>query len=293
MIDLSMLPAPQVIEELEFETILSELLADFISRRPDYSAIVESDPIYKLAESFAYRELLLRQRVNEGAKSVMLAYATSADLDNLSANNHTERQVIQEGDDSTVPPTPATLEDDDSLKTRAQLAWEGLSVAGPTGAYKYHALSADGKVKDACATSPEPGHVTVAILSHENDGTATDELIATVDAHLNDEERRPITDQVKVVSAEILNYEIKANLTFFSGPDQEVVFKNAQAAVDTYQTAQHKIGRDITLSGIYACLHQPGVQNVELLSPTKDLVVSKTQAAYCLNTELTMGGIDE
>ena len=46
------------------------------------------------------------------------------------------------------------------------------SVAGPTGAYEFHALSADGDVKDAAATSPAPGEVVVTVLSRTGDGAA-------------------------------------------------------------------------------------------------------------------------
>jgi phage-related baseplate assembly protein len=39
-----------------------------------------------LLQVVAYRELLLRQRINEASKAVMVAYAASADLDQIGAN---------------------------------------------------------------------------------------------------------------------------------------------------------------------------------------------------------------
>jgi phage-related baseplate assembly protein len=59
-------------------------------------------------------------------------------------NNNTERLTITPGDDTTIPPTAAVMESDADLRLRAQQAFEGLSVAGPVGAYEYHGRSADG-----------------------------------------------------------------------------------------------------------------------------------------------------
>ena len=42
----------------------------------------------------AYRELLIRQRVNDAARGVMLATASGTDLDNLAANFNVERLLI-------------------------------------------------------------------------------------------------------------------------------------------------------------------------------------------------------
>jgi hypothetical protein len=83
IIDMSTLPAPDVVEPLDYESIYQAALAEFRARMPDWSAELESDPVLKLIEVFAYRELLIRARVNEAAQSVMLAYATGADLDQI------------------------------------------------------------------------------------------------------------------------------------------------------------------------------------------------------------------
>ena len=83
--DLSSLPQPSVIEALSFEAIFGELQADFQSRYPQYSALLASDPAIKLLEVAAYREVLLRNRINAAAKASLLAFATGSDLDHLAA----------------------------------------------------------------------------------------------------------------------------------------------------------------------------------------------------------------
>lgn len=292
-VDLSKLPFPNAVEELDFETILAQWIADLQARDPAFSALVESDPAYKIMEVGAYREMLLRQRVNEAIKAVTLAYAMDADLDQIAARYNVQRLVLVPADDTTVPPTPAVMESDDSLRRRVQLSFEGFSTAGPTGAYIFHSLGADARVLDASAHSPVPGQVVVAVLSNVGDGTAPADLLAAVNTTLSDDDVRPLTDQVLVKSAEILSYSVSAVLTLYPGPDAEVVLAASQDALDAYVEQSHRLGRDVTLSGLYAALHQEGVQNVQLLTPVASVVADWDQAAWCTGTTVTIGGTDD
>ncbi|MGE5509933.1 MAG: baseplate J/gp47 family protein [Bacteroidota bacterium] len=154
-IDLSQLAAPPVVEVLDYEDILASIMADFVTRYPDYDvAELESDPAKKVLEVVAYRELLLRARVNDAAKAVMVAFARGADLEHLSALFGVERLVVQEADPDATPPLPEILETDDSLRERTQLSLEAYSTAGPYGGYLFYAISVAG-VKDAGVYGPE------------------------------------------------------------------------------------------------------------------------------------------
>lgn len=286
-VDLSQLAAPAVVEPLDFETILSAMVSDLVARDPSFSALLESDPAFKILEVAAYRELLVRQRVNDAARAVMLAYAAGTDLDQLAANYGITRLVITPADDTTIPPTPAVYEDDAALRARVTLSLEGYTSAGSQGSYVFHALSASGEVKDASATSPTPGQVVVYVLSQTGSGAASVDLINTVTAALNAERVRPMTDQVTVLSATIVNYTIEAELVTYPGPDSAVVLAAAQEAAAAYVEAQHRMGYDVTLSGIYAALHQPGVQKVNLAAPTANIIVADGEAAYCTAITLT------
>ena len=292
-VDLSKLPFPNAVEALDFETILAAMIADLQARDPSFTALVESDPAYKVMEVCAFRELLLRQRVNEAIKAVTLAYADKADLDQIAARYNVQRLVITPADDTTVPPTPAVMESDDALRRRVQLSFEGFSTAGPEGAYIFHSLGADARVLDASAFSPLPGQVEVAVLSNIGDGTAPTDLLDVVNATLSADDVRPLTDQVLVKSAEILNYSVEATLTLYPGPDSAVVVATAQAALDEYTENSHRLGRDVTLSGLYAALHQEGVQNVTLTAPLASVVAEWDQATWCTGTTLTVGGTGE
>ena len=64
-----LIEAPEVLEKLNYEQILAEMLADFKNRFSEFSALTEADPVYKILEIASYRELILRQRVNDAAKA--------------------------------------------------------------------------------------------------------------------------------------------------------------------------------------------------------------------------------
>jgi len=174
-INLSNLPSPDVLQVLDYEAELSAVLATFQARYPDYSAILESDPIMKLMEAVAYRIALKMAEWNDGARGLMLAYASGATLDHLAALVNVQRLTVTEATDAA----DAVMETDAALRARAQLAWEGLSTAGPIGAYQFHAREADGRVRDVAVHSPTPGDVVVTILGHEGDGSVTAREVVT------------------------------------------------------------------------------------------------------------------
>ncbi len=292
-INLAQVAPPDVIEQLDFEQILAAMLADLLDRAPELDAQIESEPFVKLLEVCAFRELQLRARINDAARAVMLPYSTGTDLDNLGALFGVERLMLSPAVPTAIPPIPAVYESDSDFRYRIQLSLEGLSTAGPEGAYIFHALSADGQVLDASAISPTPGQVLITVLSRAGTGVPSAELLATVLAKLSDESVRPLTDYVQVQPATIDQYQVTATLYFYAGPDREVVMANARAALEAYTAGQHRLGLDVTLSGIYAALHQPGVQRVDLASPTANLVVNRQSASYCTAINLTDGGLDE
>lgn len=301
LVDLKKLPAPKVVQELSYETLLAQRKEKFLSlqesdeMRQHWQARLqlESEPVVKLLEENAYLELLLRTNINESAKAVMLAYATGSDLDQLGALFGVTRLIIQAEDLKSNPPSPAKYEDDERFRTRIQMSLEGLTTAGSRASYEFHALSTSAKIKDVDVTSPTAGTVKVAILSTEGQGTADSDLINAVKEQLNAEHIRPLTDSVLVESAVILPYEIQAAITLYPTVLESVVMQNVNQAIANYANKQHLLGIDITLSGIYAALHQEGVQNVKLTKPLADLIVQPHQAAYCTQIQVNVGGRDE
>jgi len=304
-VDLSLLPAPAVVEPLDFETILAAIKADLLALAPDLGDVLalESEPATKLCEVFAYRELLLRARINDAARATMLAYARGSDLDNLAA---------------LFGVTRLQSEADARLRARTQLSLESYTTAGPRLSYRFHALSASPVVRDVTIDSPKPGTVRIVVLAEPSEtnpdedtdtnpgynpgGVPGQALLDRVRAATSAEDVRPLCDTVVVTPAQVLTYAVDAALVLMPGPGIEAALAAAHAAATAHVQAQFRLGQDITVSGLKAALRQPGVVRVNLIAPplpgTSDvaqqdvlIAVASHQAARCTQVTVNVGGI--
>lgn len=299
-VDFSQLIQPDIIEEIDFEALYTERKEALIQLWPSeeqpsirQTLTRESEPLVKLVQENCYREMILRNRINQAARALLLAYATKNDLDQLGANFNVKRLVVSPADNSTTPPTEAVMESDDAFRERIQLAFDTLSVAGPEAAYKKFARDADGRVGDVSVVSPQPAYITLTILQADSlTGAASPELVQIVTNAVTAEDVRPIGDRVTVQSASIINYAINAKLYIGKDPEAATLLQQAIANVTAYATKQKRLGRSIRMSAIYAALHIDGVNRVELISPTADVVLTPAQASYCTSISVTIGGVE-
>ena len=288
-IDLSNLPPPEVIETLSFEVILDAMRADLIARFPQIepTLALESTVVSKVLQVAAYREVLIRARINDAAISLLLARAFGGNLDNLAANFNVKRLAVT----PAVGGAPAILEDDERLRRRVILAIEAYSVAGPSGAYIYHALSAVPELRDASAISVEPGVVTVTLMKSLLDPVPTADQRERVVKALSDETVRPLTDVVIVAAPEIVDTDITAELTIYPGPDGNVIADRARARLAEFINKVGFLGRDLRRSALFSGLHVEGVQSVNLIQPAVDLIGSPRRAIKvgAINLSITGG----
>jgi phage-related baseplate assembly protein len=291
-IDLSRLPPPTIIDELDFEEILAELKADLLERSPELDDVLdlESEPLVKLLEVVAYRELILRAQHNERLRALLLAYAQGPSLDHIGVTYYlTERLELDPGDPDAVPPVPVTMESDADYRRRILLAFDGWSTAGPERSYVYHALGADPQVKDATSITPARGEVLITVLSREGDGTASPALIEAVQAATNDEWVAPQTDHVTVQGATINAYQSIAELEVYPGPDPEMVREEAEKQVAAWVEEQHRLGVTIVRDALLARHYVEGVRRVSLISPAEDVTCEPTEAPFAEAVEVTLG----
>lgn len=283
-VDYSKLALPDAIENWEFDAILDarmqRYLAEWDAAReldpslPPYDVeMMETDPAKRLQRTDAYREGLVRQRINDAVRATYLA---SADQWN--------DVVARAAEYLTAPATGETME---SLRKRAQLAWENLSIGGSYGGYAYQALSvapadiADVAVWGYEVSRPElfgakaipdfpKGEVRVALLGAGGQGAVAAGLIARVQAALSDRSRRKVNDQINVVQATLRPYVVAGEIVVKRGSAPEDIVAKARARAFAYGASTRLIGVEATTGGYLAALMaaEPGlVVDASLTSP--------------------------
>lgn len=274
-LDLSKLPPPDAILVVDHAAKVAEMKAQLIAVRPSLAPVLAlaSEPLVKLIEDWAYEAVLKTGEINQGVRDMLLASARGSNLDHIAANH----LIVRRED-----------EDDDTFRARTALGPEGWSVAGPKGAYRFHALSASSEVADVAVSSPDEGEVRVVILSTADDGVASAELLDTVAAALNADEIRPLTDHVTVVSASTVTYAVTALIRVRSGPDAGPVETSAEAAVRAYAAARRLLETPVARAGLIAALMQPGAEDVVLSHPAADVVPGAEGAAVLGDLTLTV-----
>ena len=321
MIDLSLLPPPDVVETLEFETLYQEVLGIFRAHMGDqWTALLESDPVVKLMEVMAYRELMVRARVNAAAKASLLAYAKGADLDNRAADYGVQRLTIRAADPDAVPPLEAVMESDEALRYRTRLSLEALSVAGSSGAYEYRALSSSAELVhvsvdsprfsgvpvpaavkaqlpagaivvvcdyDAGLANPLPGDVSLAVLARPESTVPEAQLVTTVLKALSADDVRPVTDRPRVQGGIPTDFQVEAVLWVEAGPDPDVVLAAARASLDKAIAAARRLEGQLPVSAVYASLHVTGISRVDLIKPAAGVVCDKRHYPRTTSIALT------
>lgn len=272
-IDLPKIAPPDVVEELDFEAIYQELLADFRRLYPDWTASLESDPVVKLLELAAYREMLLRARINDAAQSNLLAFASGGDLDQLAAFYGVERQ----GDEL-----------DDRLRLRVQLQIAALAGNGTRERYRAKAMAASAAVVDAAVLQPAAGSVDVALWIA--DGTDVEATLATVRAAFVADDARTLGVPLTVRQAVAKPIDLTATIYREASAPVDLVRELAtNLPMELADYAQ--LGRDVPRSWLLARLHVAGVSRVELAAPAGDVALAPDEYATAGVIALTDGGV--
>jgi len=266
--ELSDLPPPQVVEEISFETFLSELAADIKAR---FAAVgvdwdvdqLEVDSAIIQAQAATYREMSLRSRINYVAQQGFLYFASGSNLDQLAAWLDVTRM---EG------------EDDDRLKTRYRLATIGRSPGGPADRYRKVALDADLDVRAvAIWREGRDPTVNVAVLSKSGNGEPTPALLAKVEAALTQPDVQVVSDRFSVQSAIRRTIDVSVSVRLDPTVPESVAETVAATIVTTWQK-KDLLGLDLTRASLIQAANVTGVTNVEVIEPAEDVVAVENEA---------------
>ncbi|WP_223229718.1 baseplate J/gp47 family protein [Pseudoalteromonas piscicida] len=289
-LDLSQLPIPKVLKPLNFEQRLEALKQALLQKDDALQAVVnlESEPLTKLLEVMAYQGLTQQSMLNDAIEANLLASASGSDLDAIAARFNVAR---------------LGNEDDERLRARTQLAFDGLNTAGSAASYRFHALSVSNEICDVQVHSPRPCEIELTALSRIGKGTLSAELLNKLHVAFTPESStqpevskvRPLGDRVTIKQPQILTFNIAAELEILPGPSPEVIVDSASAALDAYLTERRQLGRQITRAGISNALFLSGVENIRLELPSEDIIPLDIEVAYCQQMDLRVKvrGLDD
>lgn len=298
-LDLSSYPVADVLEALTAAAYVARDRATFDARWAARRAVdptlpaldaaaLESDPSSAIMEVGAYRETLLRARVNDALRSVTLAGALDKNLEHIGITYYRAPRLPGEGDER--------------YRQRLALAPESWSTAGPEGAYLYWALGASSDVRDVAVYSEDEGvclapTVRAVVLSASGREDCRDTL-ATVATALNRREIRPYGDRVIVEAARPQGYRVALTLMVRSGSSAEVVRAAALQQVQAYVSGRMRwigdgeagpvqlVGRRIRVGSLAAAGRVAGVEEVIVREPLAD--VNAPPPAYASSLPLPL-----
>lgn len=307
VIDLSQLGRMLVLDTLSSEAIIVQRMLKFkelwMAHDPPLGAAydvdnLEFDPIKINQECGAFGELLLRDRINQAARGLALAYAIGTDLDAIAS-------------DYPVGPRLAG-ESDDRYRRRTQASLNALSPHGPAGAYMYFALTADVGLKDVSETGIEgTGEVIVTALDNNSiieSRSATGNQVITkykheprpslarllaIRAFIQAEYRKAATDILTVAAPIVKDTKYRIQVWLFPPPDKTTVLGLLQTALEKTIEDQRWLGYDHTRMAIFASLKQEGVHTAKILEPADDVFVDQRGIVRVTSIEITYMGRSE
>lgn len=303
IVDFSQLLPPSLITELSYEAIFTKRKESFISLydASEQQAVREllqreSEPVVKLLQENAYLEMLYQAKCNADARSLLLAYAEKSDLDHLALTEYgLTRLVVTPANNTVIPPIDTVYESDERLRERCLLSFDGMNTAGSANAYRYFALSADGRVDGIKVRSDEANPYLLDIVITQVDslnGEASVELITAVQKALDPDHVRPVCDRPTVKSSSATNYQIEAQLYVGKNAEDALLLEAANIRLDKYIKNAQKNGESIYRSAIFAALHVDGIQRVAITSPENDLVMDSYHHPFCIAKTIAIGGVE-
>lgn len=282
-IDLTRLPAPAIIEPLDFEALHSAFMDRFVDlwaalrvSFPDLPAydveMLETDPVTIAGQAWSYIRLMDRARVNDAVRAVLAPLADGADLDNVVARIGVQRLTIAPATDTT----PAVMETDERLLTRYLLAFSRPS-AGSRDRILFEAYTAWPQMHHAVvigrAVHGRRGDVDL-VVAGPGGRDATSEELAIVRAATNNHEVKPEATDLTVVRATRGVYPITGVITVPPGPDAEAVRLEAVTRVTAAAVARMKIGGEVPREALSGAAYGLSVLRADLSSPATDIEAS-------------------
>lgn len=274
MVDISNLPEPNFIER-NVQNVTHTLIAEYerLAGKPLYPA--QADRVF--IDVIAYREMLIRNAINEAGKQNLIAFANGVMLDYL-------------GDFFGVARLDG--ETDTQLRTRIRLAPESYATTGSRQAYIYHTLSTSSEIIDAQAVRGDNGNIYLYV--HTAAGTASQALLDAVLVNTSDEKKRPLSDRVHVSSSIAKDFALTVKISPLATANAQSILATAISKANAYVAAlKTKLGKDVVPSQIIDALSGDGVWQVQVVSPSAAIIVTPYEWANCTAVNVSLAKVQE
>jgi phage-related baseplate assembly protein len=140
-------------------------------------------------------------------------------------------------------------------------------------------------VKEANADSPEPGLVRISILSKENGGVVSQDLLESVNNYMQREDVRMLTDTVEVVPCGLIEVNVKAKIILMNSTPPEILDTIKSSFILAFSKIAG-LGISISRAWIISNMFLSGVKDVELITPAEDILVTEIECARLGSVEL-------
>jgi len=240
----------------------------------------------------------LRDRVNQAAKAVTLAFASGSDLDAIASRYPGGMPRL-------------TDEDDDHFRMRVWLSPNTLSPHGTYEAYTFWAMTAAPTLRDATATAVRgTPNVTITIMADGTEVTVGDngksitsfpspipsnDDLDAVRLYVADESRKGLTDVVFVRKPKIINVNYDISIWLFPGWDEKSLMAEIWKKVAALIEKQRWLGYSHMQAAVESACMIAGVYNCKVNSPD-DTVVDQHEVVVVDDVTITYegrGGFEE
>ena len=267
------LPLPNAVEQVSYDSILTERLAQYAYLLPAWSATPDS-PLYKVAETESLREFTVRQIHNRSIIATLLPYATGTTLTQLALWAGLKRDEYSDPDlrlriINRLRAHPGTRRGLISLAKigSVNVADANVSFATNNRASTFYALG--------------PGQVDLT----------AQELVDFI-AWMNQEEHTIL--DVEAVSGAVTRIPLTIEVTarYFVGTvDGTTLAEKIRTAIYEWIDINSVLGNTIRKRSLEAAVKIPGVEFVNATAPADDEYVAAAGELYTFNKTSAVDGV--
>lgn len=250
-------------DKLKTKEIIKECSDQFKEQYPDVP-FDSSSPLYEMACIFAYREMLLRSRINDVCKRLI------GKLKEIQEQKRKPFGLKQYYIDEALNFPSVQVSDDPLVKVG---------------------------VREATVAEGDNGLITISLLADNDDGNAPDKLVEGFNEHINKDEVKVWNDTIKVAKINAIGVELEAQAKPFAGTEikPDLIKKSFIASWEK----SNRLGRSRSRSWIASKLHSENVDEIvvkkisivrdgksEELGPNDNIVINSDEWAYLIKDKI-------